>query len=404
MPKIEFEQLIERGCGIDVHEKVIVVTIQGTGLVKETRSFQSYTEDLESLLLWLKSSGVTHGAMESTGVYWRPVYNILGEEINLILVNARHMKNVPGRKTDKIDSEWICKLLLSGLLNASFIPPERVRELREMNRYCIKLTGVLASEKNRIHKILETANIKLSCVVSDIDGVMSRQLIEGLIAGKCGISELVDQYSHHRMKSSKADRIKALTGRMTEHHKFMLRQIYSHIDYLTRQIANIDEQIKVTLQADTSLIELLCSIPGVSQKSAIKILSEIGTDMSVFESEKHLASWAGMSPGNNESAGKKKSSRTTHGNKYLKATLVECGWAATRTKDTYLSAKYNSVIGRKGKKKALIIIGHKILCAVYRILDTLEPYQDLGKDFLDKYHKNKRIAYLKAQLNELEAS
>lgn len=306
MAKIEFEQLITRGCGIDVHEKIIVVTIQGEGLVRETRSFASFTEDLESLRDWLKGEGVTHGAMESTGVYWKPVWNILSEDINLILVNARHMKNVPGRKTDKLDSEWICKLLLSGLLKASFIPEQQVRELRDLNRYEQKLTQMFSGEKNRIHKILEDANIKLSCVISDIDGVTSRRLIEGLISGVQSVSELVEANQHHKLKSSKAERIKALTGRMRPHHKFMLSQIYAHMDYLEKQIAEIESHIETILQPQRNIIDLLCEIPGVSEDSAMQILSEIGTDMSKFENEKHLASWAGMSPGNNESAGKKK--------------------------------------------------------------------------------------------------
>lgn len=306
MNKIEFEQLIERGCGIDVHEKVIVVTVHGRGLAKETRSFLSFTEDLESLRAWLLSCGVTHGAMESTGVYWKPVYNILGDSINLILVNARHMRNVPGRKTDKVDSEWICKLLLGGLLNASFIPPQRIRELRDMNRYGMKLTQMLSGEKNRVHKILEDANIKLSCVVSDIDGVMSRRLIEGLISGEESVAALVAKHQHHRLKSSASERIKAMTGRLTAHHKFMLRQIYAHMDHLEGQIAAIDAEIEQSLSCDKDLVALLCEIPGVDEKSATQILSEIGTDMAPFASEKHLASWAGISPGNNESAGKKK--------------------------------------------------------------------------------------------------
>jgi transposase len=306
MAKIEFEQVISRGCGIDVHEKLIVVTIEGEGLVRSTRSFNSFTEDLESLRDWLLENGVTHGAMESTGVYWKPVWNILSESVQLILVNARHIKNVPGRKTDKLDSEWLCKLLLSGLLKASFVPEQEVRELRDLNRYEQKLTQILSGEKNRIHKILEDANIKLSCVVSDIDGVMSRRLIEGLILGKQSVEELVATHDHGKLKSSKAERVKALTGRLSPHHKFMLQQIYAHMDYLEKQIADIEKHIEGKLEAKRSIIDLLCDIPGVNQDSAMQILSEIGTDMSKFESEKHLASWAGISPGNNESGGKKK--------------------------------------------------------------------------------------------------
>lgn len=306
MAKIEFEQVISRGCGIDVHEKLIVVTIQGEGLVRATRSFNSFTEDLESLRDWLLENGVTHGAMESTGVYWKPVWNILSESVHLILVNARHVKNVPGRKTDKLDSEWLCKLLLSGLLKASFIPEQGIRELRDLNRYDQKLTQMLSGEKNRIHKLLEDANVKLSCVVSDIDGVMSRRLIEGLISGVQSVEQLVDTHHHGKLKSSKGERVKALTGRLTEHHKFMLRQIYAHMDYLEQQIAEIASRVEQLLQPQQSIIDMLCDIPGVSEDSAMQILSEIGSDMSKFESEKHLASWAGISPGNNESAGKKK--------------------------------------------------------------------------------------------------
>lgn len=306
METVAFEQLITRGCGIDVHEKNVVVTISGVGLVKETRTYLTFTEDLESLLSWLKSNGITHGAMESTGVYWKPIYNILGEEMNIMLVNARHMKNVPGRKTDKVDSEWICKLLLSGLLNGSFVPAQQVRETRELNRYCIKLTQTLASEKNRIHKILEDANIKLSSVVSDIDGVVARKLIDGMIANKLSVTELVELNYHKKMKASKAELVKSLTGRLTDHHRFMLAEIYAHIKYLEQRIEQLDEKIKNHLTISAELLEQLCAIPGVSQKSATQILSEIGTDLSTFPTEKHFARWAGMAPGNNESAGKKK--------------------------------------------------------------------------------------------------
>lgn len=306
MESNNFELIIKRGCGIDVHEKSVVVTIRGDGIGVETRTFLTFTEDLGELLSWLKSKEVTHGAMESTGVYWKPVYNILSESLHLILVNARHMKNVPGRKTDKVDSAWICKLLMSGLLNASFIPQQQTRELRDMNRYGIKLTQDLASEKNRLHKILEDANIKLSSVVSDIDGVVASKLIAGLVEGKASIKELVEANYHKKMKASKADLEKALTGKVTAHHRFMLRQIYAHMAYLESQIMLIDNQIKEVLSADQALLTLLTEIPGVGLKSAIQIVSEVGTELSKFPTEKHFAKWAGMAPGNNESAGKKK--------------------------------------------------------------------------------------------------
>lgn len=331
-----FELIIKRGCGIDVHEKNVVVTIRGDGIVTETRTFLTFTEDLGELLSWLKSKEVTHGAMESTGVYWKPVYNILSESLNLILVNARHMKNVPGRKTDKVDSGWICKLLMSGLLNASFIPQQQTRELRDMNRYAIKLTQDLASEKNRLHKILEDANIKLSSVVSDIDGVVASKLIAGLVEGKASIKELVEANYHKKMQASKSDLEKALTGKVTAHHRFMLRQIYAHMAYLESQIGLIDNQIKETLSADESLLTLLTEIPGVGLKSAIQIVSEVGTDLSKFPTEKHFANWAGIAPGNNESAGKKK---------------VDASHMVTNTSKRH----FVSAVGRPVGQKILII-------------------------------------------------
>jgi transposase len=236
-PVVEFEQIMMRGCGLDVHEKTVVATIDREGIVKETRTFDTYTCSLNDLRDWLQSHTVTHIAMESTGVYWKPVFNILEEHFKLILVNARHLKNVPGRKTDKKDSQWICKLLLAGLLKASFIPEEKIRQLRDLNRYSTKLTQQLASEKNRIQKVLEDANIKLSSIVSDISGVVATKLIDGLMTGRIDLEVLLAESYHGKMKASKTELLKALTGRMTDHHRFMLRQIKHHMAYLESQIA-----------------------------------------------------------------------------------------------------------------------------------------------------------------------
>jgi transposase len=303
---IEFEQLVERGCGLDVHEKTVVATIEGQGLGRQTKTFETFTSSLKELNGWLKENGVTHVAMESTGVYWKPVFNILEDEVSVMLVNARHIKNVPGRKTDKLDSEWICKLLLSGLLKASFIPPQQVRDLRDLSRYATKLTGQLASEKNRVQKILEDANIKLSSVLSDTSGVVSTKLLNGIIDGRTDLKELIDESYHKRLKASKATLLEALTGRLTGHHRFMLRQIWSHMEELEKHIKEIERQMDTLLADANEEIELLQTIPGVGKETAVKIISEIGTDMSVFPSEKHLAKWAGMCPGNNETGGKKK--------------------------------------------------------------------------------------------------
>lgn len=397
-----FEKVVMRGCGLDVHEKTVVATIDGEGIVRETRTFDTYTSSLNDLRDWLQLHGVTEVAMESTGVYWKPVFNILEEAFKVTLVNARHLKNVPGRKTDKKDSQWICKLLLAGLLKASFIPEEKVRQLRDLNRYSTKLTQQLASEKNRIQKILEDANIKLSSVVSDTSGAVATKLIDGLIEARVDIKALIDECYHGKMKASKADLLKAITGRVTHHHRFMLTQIKRHIAYLESQIEDIQVEIDRLLEQDQQSVALLTTIPGVSKLTAVKLLAETGTKVEeTFGSTKRLAKWSGICPGNNESGGKKLSGRTTHGNKYLKSILVEAAWAATRTKGTYLRAKYDSMAARKGRKKALLIIGHKILNAVYIILTTQQSYQAYSVEEFEKQRSQTRIKHLQNELKEL---
>ena len=398
---LTIEQVIDKGFGIDVHKEMMMVTIMGKGIKKQTREFKTFTEDLASCRQWIEEQGITQGAMESTGVYWKPVFNILTESLQIKLVNARHIKNVPGRKTDVKDSEWICKLLLSGLLNGSFVPPELTRETRDIYRYKVKMTQAGASEKNRIQRILEDANIKLSSVVSDMSGATAIKLIDGLIAGRTDINELVEENYHGKLKASKSDLKKAMTGRLTEHHKYMLLEIKDHIKYLEEKIKHLEQKLEDKLSAYQAEIELLDTIPGVDTEAAIGIISEIGTDMSAFANEQKFASWAGMCPGNNESAGKKKSSRITHGNKTLKALLVQIAWAATRTKGTYLRAKYDSLVGRRGKKRALIAVGHKILCSIYHILKNKEAYKELGSTFLEEKKIKNKLKSINKQLNDL---
>jgi transposase len=397
-----FEQVVKRGCGLDVHEKTVVATIDGEGIVRETKTFDTYTSSLNDLSDWLRIHGVTDVAMESTGVYWKPIFNILSDFFKVTLVNARHLKNVPGRKTDKKDSQWICKLLLAGLLKASFIPEEKIRQLRDLTRYSTKLTQELAAEKNRIQKILEDANIKLSSVVADTSGVVATKLIEGLLNGRTDLMTLIEECYHRKMKASKKDLLKAITGRMTDHHRFMLRQINHHMDYLESQIKVLQVETDRLLEADQQSVALLSTIPGVDKLTAVKLLAETGTNVEeTFGSTKRLAKWAGICPGNNESGGKKLSGRSTHGNKYLKSILVEAAWAATRTKGTYLRAKYNSMAARKGRKKALLIIGHKILNAVYIILTSKQPYQAYSVEEFEKQRNQTRIKHLKNELKEL---
>lgn len=305
MGKIEFEQIIRVGCGIDVHKDLIVATIRKNNTEVETREFNSFTSSLTCLRDWCKSAGVSHIAMESTGVYWKPVFNVLEGDFEVILVNARHVKNVPGHKTDKKDSAWLSKLLLSGLLKGSFIPKVEIRDLRDLVRYRKKITESISKEKNRIIKILEDANIKLSSVLSNVDGAVGSRIVDSLIAGNDKVEDLI-QFYHGKMKASKSDFALALEGKLREHHSFMLKLIKQSIEGKEQLLMTVDEQIDQLAKEYEVQIENLQSIPGVGRQSAIGIISEIGVDMSVFPNEHHLASWSGMSPGNNESGGKKK--------------------------------------------------------------------------------------------------
>lgn len=313
MEKVIFNQVVKVGCGIDVHKDNIVATIRKSEDDYETREFSSYTSSLTELREWCQSEGVTHIAMESTGVYWKPVYNILEEgAFEIILVNARHVRNVPGHKTDKKDSQWLSKLLLSGLLKASFIPPVEIRQLRDLVRYKKKIVAQASSEKNRIIRVLEDANIKLSSVLSNVDGAVGSRIIDDLIAGKTNVGDLMKHY-HGKIKVEKAEFRKALQGRLTPHHQFMLRVMKESIADKEKLIEKIEKQIDELAKQYAVEIELLQTIPGVAYDSAVSIISEIGADMKQFSSEQHLSSWAGMSPGNNESGGKKKAQKPSTG-------------------------------------------------------------------------------------------
>lgn len=303
---VKFNQVVKCGCGIDVHQQVIVATVRHKDSEEETREYDAYTSSLTSLREWCKSEGVTHIAMESTGIYWKPVFNILEKDFEIILVNARHVKNVPGHKTDKKDSRWISKLLLSGLLKGSFIPPRDIRELRDLVRYKRKLINQAASEKNRLIKILEDCNIKLSSVVSDVnDGVSATKIINDIIKGVTDVDKLMT-HLHGRIKARREDIRKALEGRITEHHRFMMRIIKESIEETEKIIQKVENQIDKAVKKYQIEIDLLQTVPGIGKDSAISIISEMGVDMNQFPNEQHLSSWAGMSPGNNESAGKKK--------------------------------------------------------------------------------------------------
>lgn len=392
--------IVERGCGLDVHKKTIVACIMGVGIKKEIRTYRTFTNDLLDLKGWLKENGITHVAMESTGIYWKPVFNILEDSFEVILVNARHIKNVPGRKTDVCDSEWICKLLRNGLVRGSFVPPADIRELRDLTRTKRKLRNTISAEKGRIQKVLEDANIKLSSVVSDTFGISGSEIIDALIGGKLNIDN-ISELLRGKLKKKKEEIKEALVGNVTEHHKFMIQSSLEHIKAVEKIIADINGQIAKKIERYREEYELLQTIPGVKAEAAASIIAEIGVDMDKFPTAGHLSSWAGMSPGNNETAGKKKDCRTTHGNKSLEVTLTESGWAAARTKETYLSGKYYCLAGRRGKKRALIAVGHKILIICYYILKYKIGYKELGINYLDSRKKAKIIKFYRNRLNKL---
>lgn len=400
--EVTFEEVVERGCGLDIHKKEIVATVGGTDLKSETRTFQSTTMSLTLLKEWLLELGVTHVAMESTGVYWKPVMNILEPGgFSIMVVNARHIKYVPGHKTDKKDSAWICKLLRAGLLKGSFIPGREQRDLRDLTRYRRKLVQQQASEHNRMIRIFEDANLKLSSVFSDIRGKTCTAVIDAVIRGETNPNKLAELCTNPHLKSSKEEISLAVDGRFTEHHKFMIHAIRNSIENIEDEIKHLDKEIERRMEPIEGRVQQLCDIPGLSKKSIRELIAEIGVDMEVFPTAEHLTSWAGLAPGNNESAGKKKSSHTNHGNKATKSIMTECAWCATRTKNTLFSAKYKRLAARRGKKRALVAIAAMMLKVVYHMLKDGTTYKEVGDNYLDDRRKQAQIKYYKDQLNKL---
>ena len=386
-------------CGLDVHKKNIVAcTITPEG--KEIRTFGTMTDDLILLVDWLKTKKCTHAAMESTGPYWKPIYNLLElEEIEALVVNAQHIKNVPGRKTDVKDAEWIAGLLCHGLLKGSFIPNREQRELRELIRYRRSLIEERAREVSRIQKVLEGANIKLSSVASNVLGKSGRAMIEAMIDGETDPEALSD-LAKRKLKSKKADLKRALNGLMGPHQKLMLGAQLRHVDYLDEEIGRLDEEIKRRMLPFEEDLELLDTIPGVARRTAETILAEIGSNMDQYPSAAHLCSWAGLCPGQNESAGKRLSGKTRKGNKKLRSTLVEAAKAAARTKETYLSSQYHRIAARRGANRATVAVAHSILSMVYYILKRKRPYIELGPTY---YEERKRDAIIKHSIKKLES-
>ena len=375
-------------CGLDVHKETVAACVRrvdASGRVtQEVRTFGTTTGALLKLRDWLVSQGVEAAAMESTGVFWKPIWNILEGAVKVILVNARHIKNVPGRKTDVKDCQWIGQLLQHGLLRASFVPERPQRELRDLTRQRSQLVAEQSRVSNRIHKTLEDANIKLGAVATDILGVSGRAMIRALIGGQEDPNQLAE-LARRRLRNKLPELREALRGHVTDHHRFMLRQLMDHLDYLDRQIAAFEQRIEELMRPFQEAIKRLMTMPGVGLLTAQNVLAEIGTDMSRFPTDQHLASWAGMCPGNRESAGKRKSGHTNHGNRWLRTALVQAAWAASHSQRTYLAAQYRRLAGRRGKKRAIIAVGHTMLVMMYHMLREGVDYQELGPDYLDKF-------------------
>jgi transposase len=392
--------------GLDVHKETIVACVrklqpQGS-IAEQVETFGTMTGDLLRLLDWLTAQQVTHVAMEATGVLWKPVWNILEGHFQLLLVNPRELKRVPGRKSDVSDSQWIAQLLQCGLLRSSFVPDRPQRELRDLTRQRAQLVAETTRVANRIHKTLEDANIKLGSVASDILGVSGRRMLHAILAGERDPQKLA-HLALGALRLKIPQLMKALEGHWTEHHTFLIRYLLDHLEYLERQIELFNARVGQCLRpfVTDEQIERLDEIPGVNLLTIQNVLAEIGWDMSRFPSEDHLSSWAGMCPGNEESAGKRIRNRTTKGNRWLRRALTEAAWAASHTKNSYLGAQYRRMAPRRGKKRALVAVGHTLLGIIYHMLKEPVAYQDLGPDHFDKLKPEQFRRYLVKRLEGL---
>jgi transposase len=400
------DTMYSKVAGLDVHLKSVQCAVrcrQESGkLFRQVRSFGTMTRDLRALADYLQSLGVTHVALEATGVLWKPVWNLLEGRFTLLLVNPRHLKRVPGRKSDVSDAEWIAQLLQHGLLRGSFVPPRPVRNLRDLTRQRAQLAGEHTRVANRIHKLLEDANVKLGAVASDLLGKSGRAMLRALLAGEADPARLAE-LALGRLRKKIPQLQLALEGQVTEHHRFLLRRLLSHLNYLEEQQQRFSAQIAVSLDEllPAEAQQRLDAIPGVDRVTIENVIAEIGTDLNVFADEHHLVSWCGLCPGNEESAGKRRRSRTRKGNRWLRRALAEAAWAASHAKGTYLAAQYRRLAARRGKKRALLAVGHSILVIMYHMLKHQRNYHELGADFFDRLEPERLRRYLVNRLQRL---
>ncbi|MGH2760487.1 MAG: IS110 family transposase [Actinomycetota bacterium] len=397
------DQLHDRCCGIDVHQAELTACVRLTegkkNVTEHVQTFGTMTSDLLAVRDWLRAHRVTHVAMEATGVYWKCVYYALEDDFEVILVNAAHIKHVPGRKTDTIDAAWIAQLLAHGLLRASFVPPPPIRRLRDLTRYRKALTGERTSEVNRIHKVLVDAGIKLATVASSVMGVSGRAMMAALIEGSADPQALAD-LARGRLRAKLPALREALAGHFDSHHAFLLERMLAHVADLEADIEALSERIADELRPFERKVELLDTIPGVGRLSAEVIVAEIGIDMSQFPTPKHLASWAHLCPGQHESAGKRRSARVGKGPKWLRTNLIECAQTASRGKGTYLSERYRQLLRRRGHRKAIVALAHEILVVSWHVLSTDQPYIDPGPDAA---RKNSEAAIRNRAVRQLRA-
>ena len=398
------EVLFARCAGLDVHQKTVVACVRLHGpdgrAKTETRTFATHTAALLELSAWLEENGCTHAVMEATGVYWKPVWHILEESCALVLANAHYVRNVPGRKTDVSDAAWLADLLAHGLVRSSFVPDRPIQELRDLTRTRKQLVRQRAQHVNRLHKVLEDANLKVGSYITDITGVTGRAILGSLIAGETDPAKLAD-LRNPRLKTPRDELVLALNGKVTQHHRFLLQMHLEQIDSADRSVATLDVQIEELTRPLAEAVGRLADMPGMSETSARVVLAEIGSDMSRFPSARHLVSFAGLCPSLNQSAGKSRSAKLKKGSVWLKTVMVNCAWAAARAKNTYARAQFHRLKARRGSKKAVVAVAASMLTAVYYLLRDAVPYRDLGATYFDRRDQTKLANRLRRRLEAL---